>query len=157
MTGEANGPSVVGTVCGVAGVPLCGVAAPIGGGITTQFSGPQPGRARLRATKAPLGLLTSPTRNMRVMTRSQCSPTDFDLPAAGYAGFPGARGNACVNRAVFANGLSTGEYTAPTFEFIMPENTIPGDPIVPGNYWSLGFLMNGEGAGGVGPLTPPAW
>ncbi len=32
------------------------------------------------------------------------------------------------------NGLSAGEYTAPNFEFILPENRGIGSPIVPGNF-----------------------
>ena len=36
------------------------------GGITTQFAGAQPQRARLRATKAPTNLLNQPPRNIRL-------------------------------------------------------------------------------------------
>ncbi len=39
----------------------------------------------------------------------------------------------------------TGQYMAPTFEYILPENVVPGDAIVPNNFWNLGFLVNGEG------------
>ena len=62
MTGENNGP-----------LQADGVT-PIGGGITTQNTGPQPQRARLRATKAPAGLLSQPTRTIRVAVRSLCVP-----------------------------------------------------------------------------------
>jgi hypothetical protein len=147
MTGEANGPNFAGV--------------PIGGGMTTQFAGPQPQRARLRAVKAPAGLLTEPTRNLRVMTRSLCTPANVNTTVT-PAFDPAAPAVPCVDRAKAANGLSTGMYTAPVFEYIGPENTSIGDPIVPTNFWSLGFLMNGDPNGpasapGVGGLDPKPW
>ena len=123
------------------------------GGITTQFTGPQPQRARIRATKAPAGLLSQPTRNVRVMVRSRCVPPLNNAQTS-------AALDACVanNQAnTVANGLAAGMYTAPVFEFIFPENVKPGDPTVPNDLWHLPFLRNGEGAGGVGPLTPAPW
>ena len=45
------------------------------GGITTQNVGPQPQRARIRATKAPLGLLSQPSRTVRIAQRTLCLPT----------------------------------------------------------------------------------
>ena len=62
----------------------------------------------------------------------------------------------CLKRAPAANGLYSGQYMAPNFNFIFPENLIPGDPIVPNNFWSLGFLVNGEGPG-TGGLVPAPW
>jgi hypothetical protein len=128
MTGEANGA--------------------FGGGITTQFTGPQSQRVRIRATKAPVGLLTSPTRNLRVVVRSLCDPANVNDAVNGVP---------CLQRKPAANGLFTGQYLAPVFEYIFPENTVVGDPIVPNNFWSLGFLINGEGPTGVGPLVPAPW
>jgi hypothetical protein len=117
------------------------------GGITTQFAGPQPQRARLRATKAPLGLLSQPTRTIRVAVRSLCTPDSNQ-----------ATMDTCLNGApTTANGLVAGEYTAPTFEFIFPENVKPGDGVVPFDLWHLPFLRNGEGAGNAGPLEPAPW
>jgi hypothetical protein len=117
------------------------------GGITTQFTGAQPQRARLRATKAPLGLLSQPTRTIRVASRSLCTPDANQ-----------ATMDACLNNApTVANGLVAGEYTAPTFEFIFPENVMPGDPVVPNDLWHLPFLRNGEGPGNAGPLEPAPW
>jgi hypothetical protein len=62
------------------------------------------------------------------------------------------------------NGLSAGEYTAPNFEFILPENRGIGSPIVPGNFEAMPFLAQGSGArnafgsatrlGFVGQLDP---
>jgi hypothetical protein len=126
------------------------------GGITTQNIGPQPQRARIRATKAPAGLLSQPSRTIRVAVRSLCTP-------AGPAGQ--AVLDACFKNAPkVANGLVAGQYVAPVFEFIFPENVKPGDVLVPNDMWHLGFLRFGEGAttppaGGpsVGPLTPAPW
>jgi hypothetical protein len=161
------------------------------GGITTQFTGPLPGRIRLRATKAPTGLLVSPTRNVRVALRSLCTPDAFDLdPATGLpdptkpsinykkvvvngvttivqtpninvnfavhgTGRPGD-GATCLQSFPAANGLFAGQYLAPEFTYIFPENVVPGDPIVPYDLWSMGFLVNGEGPG-TGALLPPPW
>jgi hypothetical protein len=122
------------------------------GGITTQFTGAQPQRARLRATKAPLGLLSQPTRTIRVVQRSLCEPQ----PQLDQAVL-----DACLQNAPkVANGLVAGQYYAPTFEFIFPENVMPGDPVVPFDLWHLPFLRYGEGANtpsGVGPLEPTPW
>src|SRR3954471_624799 len=122
------------------------------GGITTQYTGAQPQRARLRATKAPLGLLSQPTRNIRVVQRSLCSP---------QAQLDQAVLDACLQNApTYANGLVAGQYYAPTFEYLFPENVMPGDPVVPFDLWHLPFLRYGEGANtpsGVGPLEPTPW
>jgi hypothetical protein len=122
------------------------------GGITTQFTGAQPQRARLRATKAPIGLLSQPTRNIRVVQRSLCTP---------QAQLDQAVLDACLQNAPkYANGLVAGQYYAPTFEYIFPENVMPGDPVVPFDLWHLPFLRYGEGANtpsGVGPLEPTPW
>uniref|UniRef100_UPI003983B98B fibronectin type III domain-containing protein n=1 Tax=Lapillicoccus sp. TaxID=1909287 RepID=UPI003983B98B len=63
-----------------------------------------------------------------------------------------------------ANGLAAGQYFAPTFEFIFPENVKPGDLLIPFDFWHLPFLRFGEGATtaspigpGVGPLEPTPW
>ncbi len=119
------------------------------GGMTTQYTGPQPQRARIRATKAPTGILNRPTRMLRVVQRTLCRPQN------GSAAQPGV--DACLAAApTEANGLTAGQYAAPTFEFIFPENTKPGDPIVPFDFWHLPFLANGEG-NGVGALDPAPW
>jgi hypothetical protein len=126
------------------------------GGITTQFTGPQPQRARIRATKAPTGLLSQPTRNVRVMARSRCLPPLNNAQTS-------AALDACVtaNQAnTVANGLAAGMYSAPVFEYIFPENVKPGDPIVPNDLWHLPFVRNGEGptpGDGVGALVPTPW
>src|SRR4051812_4846873 len=89
------------------------------GGITTQFTGAQPQRARLRATKAPTRPLRQPRRNIRVVQRSLCTPE----PQLDQAVL-----DACLQNAPkVANGLVAGQYYAPTFEFIFPENVMAGD------------------------------
>ena len=128
------------------------------GGITTQNAGPNPTRARIRATKAPAGLLSQPTRNIRVAVRSFCKP----VPAAAGSPLPYDQAllDAClanIPAAHVANGLEAGQYFAPVFEYIFPETAKAGDPIVPNDLWHLPALRNGEGAGGVGPLTPTPW
>ncbi len=127
------------------------------GGITTQNTGPQPQRARLRATKAPAGLLSQPSRNVRVAQRSLCTPTP--LSATGTTIDQGALDKCFNDNATLrtvANGLAAGQYQAPTFEYIFPENVKPGDVLVPADMWHLPFLRNGE-VGGVGPLSPTPW
>jgi len=78
---------------------------PFGGGIATQYVGPQPGRARIRATKVPsingtagvcpptggsqnCAVTNSPTRYLRVLVRSLCAPA-AGFPANTPAGNPG--------------------------------------------------------------------
>jgi hypothetical protein len=107
---------------------------------------------RLRATKAPLGLLSQPTRNIRVVQRTLCTPQQ-QLDQA-------ALDTCLADAPTYANGLVAGQYYAPTFDYLFPENTQPGDPVVPFDLWHLPFLRYGEGAqtdSGVGPLEPTPW
>jgi hypothetical protein len=132
----------------------------IDGGITTQFAGPQPGRARVRANKIDPNLATRPTRYMRVAVRSLCDPANInkDAPLIGLDGKPvsPATNAPCRQRAPAANGLFAGTYLAPQFDFIFGENVLVGDPIVAANFWDLPFLANGEGPG-TAPITPTPW
>jgi hypothetical protein len=161
----------------------------VGGGIRTMMTGGQVQRARLRATKAPLGILPSPSRTVRVVQRTACLPPkarlggaaalpmpaypvgtastmvpaiDTTVPEQGFGASgtgaygPTGRSVPCAQRIKAANGLSAGVYTAPTFEFVFPENTVIGQPVVPNDLWDLGFLTNGEGPG-TDRLTPTPW
>jgi cytochrome c peroxidase len=136
----------------------------ITGGITTQLTGAVPGRARVAVGRAPPGVLTSPTRYMRVAARSLCDPGNINglaVPLSGVAALSGSTGGAtplvpCLDRAVAANGLRTGQYLAPVTNYLFPENVGLGDRPVPNNFWALGFLATGEGQG-TGPLLPPPW
>jgi hypothetical protein len=133
------------------GVPISGPT----GGITTQNTGAQPQRARLRATKAPNGLLSQPDRTVRVGVRSLCLPTPVNVATTTINQ---AALDACFKNApTRANGLQPGQYIAPVFEYIFPENVMPGDPIVPNDLWHLPFLVNGEGTGNAAALVPSPW
>ena len=89
--------SMTGTLADQAGGKLAFAtgAEPFGGGIETQYVGPQPGRARIRANKVPsinaaalpcttalasgkssmgCGITQSPTRYIRAVLRSLCAP-----------------------------------------------------------------------------------
>ena len=127
----------------------------IDGGITTQAFGPQPGRVRIRANKAVPAILESPTRYIRVVERSLCDPANINNAAPLLGSSPAVQ-VPCLERAPAANGLNSGQYLAPTFNFLFPENFVPGDPIVPRDFWKLGFLVNGEGPG-TGGLVPTPW
>ena len=132
----------------------------VDGGITTQLTGPQPGRIRMRANKSTPGILFSPTRNIRIVARSLCDPVNINrtAPLVGPDGLP-ANPTAtapCLQRAPAANGLFTGQYMAPAFDFIFPENIVAGDNPVPYNLWAFGFLVGGEGPG-TGALIPTPW
>jgi hypothetical protein len=127
----------------------------IDGGITTQFTGPLPGRVRLQAGKSTPGILYSPTRNIRVVSRALCDPANINATAPKLETYP-LEPVPCLLRAPVANGLHAGQFAAPVLDFIFPEALIPGDPAVPNNFWSFGFLVNGEGAT-VGPLVPKPW
>ena len=134
----------------------------INGGITTQFTGPVPGRARIRANKATPLLLFSPTRYIRVAVRSLCDPANINgaadkLPRTSDQTSPtGFLQTACLNRAKSANGLNSGQYLAPVSSFLFPEALVPGDPTAPNDFWQFGFLVNGEGPGN-GALIPRPW
>ena len=58
---------------------------------------------------------------------------------------------------ISGNGLITGQYAAPIFEFLFPENLGVGNPPVPLNFAEFPFLTNGTGAFNgvnVGQLFP---
>jgi hypothetical protein len=173
--------SMTGTATG-AGAVTGNITQPFLGGIMTQLTGPQPGRVRLRANKATPGILVSPTRYMRAVSRTLCGPAnsnaitdgtrtfpyygiDTQAPAVfvGSAPPPAAVNVTCLERAQVANGLYSGQYLAPVGEIIFPENVVAGDRLVPYNLWNLNFLASGEGppAGPLGlspgPLIPKPW
>jgi hypothetical protein len=75
------------------------------------------------------GLFMPPTRYYVMKTRTQ--------PADGSA-------------LIAANGIATGQYLLPNFEFVIPENHRLGDPIIPGNFQDFPFLALGSG-----PLEGP--
>lgn len=52
----------------------------------------------------------------------------------------------------YANGIIAGQYHAPILEYIFPEN-IPGAPIVPNNFNTIGFLAQGGYTSSAGTLV----
>jgi hypothetical protein len=93
-------------------------------------------------------------------------PPSRTLPLAGASGVfdpPTQQVHAIARGAtptVTKNGLTAGQYVAPITEFIFPENGATGSPIVPNNFESMPFLVNGlgplAGAGSpiIGQLSP---
>ena len=86
------------------------------------------------------------------------------MPAAGVF-LPATRELRAVLRGAYTaatpvisgNGLITGQYHAPIFDFLFPENLGVGGPPVPLNLVDFPFLVNGTGDFGglrVGQLTP---
>jgi hypothetical protein len=60
-------------------------------------------------------------------------------------------------RVLSGNGLITGQYHAPIFDYLFPENLGVGNPPVPLNFIDFPFLVNGTGAFNginVGQLSP---
>ncbi|MFL5311050.1 MAG: hypothetical protein ACJ79H_11415 [Myxococcales bacterium] len=54
----------------------------------------------------------------------------------------------------FANGLGSGQYRLPDFDFIFAENQKFGEPIIPNNFQDMPFLAQGSGPlGGSGPVV----
>ncbi len=88
------------------------------------------------------GSFTPATRNMRIVSRSLCnSKTQVCYIPSAYLDPQNPAGK-------YANGLVAGQYNAPNFEYIFPENLFLGDPVLPNNFQDLAFL-----ACGSGPLT----
>ncbi len=89
------------------------------------------------------GLFMPPTREYQVKSKTQVLDTLLQ-PVDFFA----------------ANGLLTGQYRLPNFEYIFPENHRLGDPIIANNYQDLPFLAFGSGriTGTIlvcTPTTPP--
>ncbi len=97
------------------------------------------------------------TREVRVVSRTLC----------GDAFYTCALSNVSWPDPLPANGLFAGQYHAPSFNFIFPENLILGDAVVSANLQDLEFLYCGSGplgtptAGANGPmvrqLDPAPW
>jgi len=108
------------------------------------------GRARVRTTA---GNFLPASREMRVVSRTFTQSRPID--------------DVIRNATTYANGIVAGQYHAPNFEFILPENFVLGSPIVPGPYQEFPFLAHGTGPyygagsnartasyGNLGPLDP---
>jgi hypothetical protein len=94
--------------------------------------------------------------NGAVAGRWRFRPPGRTLPLAGATGIfvPATQQVHAVVRGAKAtmtkNGLLAGQYQAPITEYLFPENGSPGTPIVPNNFESIPFLVNG-----LGPLNGP--
>jgi hypothetical protein len=101
-------------------------------------SGP-PVIGRVRFVPA-TGAYAPATRNMRIVSRSLCNSKTIAcyIPQA-YLDPKNPAGK-------YANGLVAGQYNAPNFEFIFPENLFLGDPVLPNNFQDLAFLACGSGS-----------
>lgn len=113
-------------ISGATSERLLGIANP---------SGP-PVVGRFRFVPA-AGAFLPPTREFRVVSRTMC-------------GDPGQPCRMPSTPQTYANGLIAGQYHAPNFEFIFPENTVLGNAVVPANFQDFVFLFCGSG-----PLTTP--
>ncbi|HEY6808252.1 MAG TPA: hypothetical protein VI356_05190 [Myxococcales bacterium] len=83
------------------------------------------------------GAFMPPTREMVISTYTGTTP------ATNPDGTPG-----------YANGLGSGQYRLPNFDFIFPENAQLGQPIMPNNFQDLPFLAQGSGPlSGTGPIV----
>jgi hypothetical protein len=94
------------------------------------------------------GQFMPPTREMIIQTHTGQTPAT-DPSGVNPPAFPVG----------FANGLGSGQYRLPNFDFIFPENHRLGDPIIPNNFEDFPFLAQGSGplfGSGtiVGQLTP---
>ncbi|MFL5247338.1 MAG: PKD domain-containing protein [Myxococcales bacterium] len=82
------------------------------------------------------GAFMPPTREMVAMSYDGTTP----------ASDPGGEG--------FANGLGSGQYRAPNFDFIFPEGFKFGQPLPPNNFQDMPFLALGSGPlFGTGPIV----
>jgi K319-like protein len=82
------------------------------------------------------GAFMPPTREMVVMTYTGQTPGSD----------PGGEG--------YANGLGSGQYRAPNFDFIFAEGFKFGQPLPPNNFQDMPFLALGSGPlGGTGPVV----
>jgi len=89
------------------------------------------------------GEFMPPTRNYVMKTRTQLLVPD---PITGVP---------TPTDLVAANGILTGQFLLPNFEYIFPENHRLGDPFIPFNFQDLPFLAQGSGpVDGAGTTSP---
>jgi len=114
--------------------PLTGATSDRLLGIANPSGPPVVGRFRFLPAA---GAFLPPPREFRVVSRTLCGDPSQPcrMPSAPQT---------------YANGLIAGQYHAPNFEFIFPENTILGTAVVPANFQDFVFLFCGSG-----PLTTP--
>jgi len=151
VEGFSTDPSALVDIYAVDVNPLTGAVSDRLLGAANPSGPPVIGRFRFKPFA---GAFAPPTREFRVVSRTLCG--DPNEPCV-LSGSP----------STYANGIVAGQYHAPNFEFIFPENLTLGDAIVPANFQDLIFLFCGSGPlstpteGGnaplAGQLTPPPW
>lgn len=117
--------------------PQSGVSSDRWLGTANPSGPPVIGRFRFRPNA---GAFLPATREVRIVSRSLCGD---NLSPCSPANSPQANPLA-------ANGLIAGQYHAPNFQFIFPENLLLGDAVVSANFQDLPFLYCGSG-----PLGTP--
>lgn len=109
--------------CGTQRNRFYGTADPFGPPV-----GGKKGRARIRTT---VGNYLPASREMRAVSRSLTRGQPLESVLAGAQ--------------TYANGLVAGQYHAPNFTYIFPENLVSGSPQVPLPLQEFPFLVNGMG------------
>ena len=148
IVGFTTDPSRLVDVNGVDVNPCTGVETLRLLGTVDPLTQPVRGRFRFHVLG---GQFMPPTREMIIQTHTGQTPAT-DPAGASPPAFPVGD----------ANGLGSGQYRLPNFDFIFPENHKLGDPIIPANLQDMPFLalgsgpLGGPGSGGtvVGQLTP---
>ncbi|MEY4754073.1 MAG: hypothetical protein RJA44_1748 [Pseudomonadota bacterium] len=143
----------VNPLTGLTSERLLGSANPSGPPVIGRFRFKPNGGAYLPATKE----LRAVSRNMCGDNWTTCYMPGESTPYWGNQATP----------MEYANGLLAGQYRAPNFDFIFPEPTVVGDPMVSANFQDLAFLYCGSGplstmtVQGTGPvvgqLDPGPW
>lgn len=114
--------------------------------VTGNPSGPPLGALKGRfKTRTVVGSFLPATREIRAVSRSLKGGAIYAgvFDSTSSPSGPGTPIPAGLH--TYANGLLAGQYHAPNFTFIFPENLILGSPQVPLNLQDFGFLVNGEG------------
>ncbi|MFL5370922.1 MAG: hypothetical protein ACJ78Z_12075, partial [Myxococcales bacterium] len=89
------------------------------------------------------GNFMPPTREMLIQSHTGQTPSSFPYDPFFGDLFP----------VEWANGLGSGQYRVPNFDFIFPENFLRGNPIIPNNFQDFPFLVQGSGPYlGFGPV-----
>ncbi|MFL5392235.1 MAG: hypothetical protein ACJ79G_05300 [Myxococcales bacterium] len=89
------------------------------------------------------GNFMPPTREMLIQSHTGQTPSSFPYDPFFGDLFP----------VEWANGLGSGQYRVPNFDFIFPENFLLGNPIIPNNFQDFPFLVQGSGPYlGFGPV-----
>jgi len=154
IEGFSTDPSALVDIYAVDIDPLSGTSSDRWLGTVSPSGPPVIGRFRFRPDA---GAFLPPTREVRIVSRSLCGDNFSQCSLA----------NATLASPLPANGLIAGQYHAPNFSFIFPENLMLGDAIVSANFQDLPFLYCGSGplstptAGNNGPLVrqldPAPW